>query len=197
VRQHVNDSRMRRYRLAVIPGDGVGMEVIPEGLQALRRVAELTGSFQLEVVDYPWGCQWFTQQGRMMPTDGLDRLAQCDAIYLGAVGYPGVPDHVSLWGLLLPIRQAFDQYVNLRPIRLLPGIQGPLANRDPSDIDFVCVRENTEGEYSGIGGRLRPGTQDEVALQTTVFTRRGVERVVRYAFELARRRRKTLASATK
>jgi tartrate dehydrogenase/decarboxylase/D-malate dehydrogenase len=187
----------RRYRIAVIPGDGVGREVVAEGLAAMRAAGEVTGAYELETVDYPWSCEWYLEHGAMMPADGLDRLRDSDAIYLGAVGFPGVPDHVSLWGLLLPIRQGFDQYVNLRPIRLLPGITGPLVGREAADIDFVCIRENTEGEYSGVGGRLRPGTADEVALQTAVFTRRGTERVVRYAFELARTRRRHVTSATK
>jgi tartrate dehydrogenase/decarboxylase/D-malate dehydrogenase len=187
----------RRYRVALIPGDGVGREVVPEGVAAILAAAAVTGAFEIEIVEYPWSCEWHLEHGRMMPPDGLDQLRDSDAIYLGAVGFPGVPDHVSLWGLLLPIRQGFDQYVNLRPIRLLPGIVGPLAGRTPADIDFVCVRENTEGEYTGIGGRLRAGAPDEVATQTAVFTRRGTERVVRYAFELARARKGRLTSATK
>jgi tartrate dehydrogenase/decarboxylase/D-malate dehydrogenase len=188
---------MKSFRLAVIPGDGVGKEVVPEGLRAMRAAGEVTGSFQIETVEYPWSCEWYVEHGAMMPADGLDRLRDSDAIYLGAVGFPGVPDHVSLWGLLLPIRFTFDQYVNKRPVRLLEGIEGPLRGRGPSDIDFVCIRENTEGEYSGIGGRSRAGTSDEVVVQTGLFTRRGTERVLRYAFELAQGRRKKLVSATK
>src|SRR6516225_9440726 len=141
-----------RYEIALIPGDGIGKEVIPAGLKVLRAVGELTGGFTLDTHTFPWGCEFYLRHGRMMDQDGLDQLSSFPAIYLGAVGYPTVPDHVSLWGLLLPIRQGFDQYVNLRPIRLLEGIAGPLRDKGPRDIDFVVVRENTEGEYSGHGG---------------------------------------------
>ena len=188
---------MKRYRVALIPGDGVGAEVIPAGLDVLRRTGEVTGSFALDAVEYPWSCTWYLEHGAMMPADGIERLRDCDAIYLGAVGFPGVPDHVSLWGLLLPIRQQFDQYVNLRPIELFDGIEGPLRDKRPGDVDILCVRENTEGEYAGIGGRFHVGRPDESAVQSSLFTRRGVERVARYAFEQARRRRRRLASATK
>jgi tartrate dehydrogenase/decarboxylase/D-malate dehydrogenase len=188
---------VKRYRLAVIPGDGVGAEVIPAGLDVLRRAGEVTGSFALETIVYPWSCAWYLEHGRMMPDDGIERLRDSDAIYLGAVGFPGVPDHVSLWGLLLPIRQNFDQYVNLRPIALLDGIDGPLRDKRAGEIDMLCVRENTEGEYCGIGGRFHAGQPEESAIQTSLFTRRGVERVARYAFERARERRHRVASATK
>lgn len=188
---------MNSYRLAVIPGDGVGVEVIPEGLRVLQRAGEVTGSFKFATTEYPWSCQWYLEHGRMMPEDGIDRLTDSDAIYLGAVGFPGVPDHISLWGLLLPIRKGFDQYVNLRPIRLLEGIEGPLRNRKPEDINIAFVRENTEGEYVGMGGRFRQGEPDESAIQVSMFTRKGVERVARYAFNLARERRRMVASATK
>jgi tartrate dehydrogenase/decarboxylase/D-malate dehydrogenase len=188
---------MKHYRLSVIPGDGVGKEVVPEGLRAIRAAGEVTGSFSIETVDYPWSCEWYLEHGAMMPPDGLDRLRDSDGIYLGAVGFPGVPDHVSLWGLLLPIRQGFDQYVNKRPVKLFDGISGPLRDRGTADIDFVCIRENTEGEYSGLGGRTRAGTAEEVVVQTSLFTRRGTERVIRYAFELARTRKKKVVSATK
>ena len=184
-------------RLSIIPGDGVGREVVPEGLKAVRAAAEVTGSFDIDTVEYPWSCQYYTEHGVMMDADALERLRDSDAIYLGAIGFPGVPDHVSLWEMLLPIRQQFDLYINLRPIRLLPGIAGPLADRSPEDIDFVCVRENTEGEYVGVGGRIRAGTPDEVVTQTAIFTRKGTERVLRYAFELARQRRRQLVSCTK
>jgi tartrate dehydrogenase/decarboxylase/D-malate dehydrogenase len=185
---------MERYRCSIIAGDGIGREVVPEGLRAIRAAADVTGSFGIETVEHPWSCQWYAEHGRMMDDDALDRLRDSDVIYLGAVGLPGkVPDHVSLWGLLLPIRQRFDLCINRRPIRLLPGIRGPLRDRSPADIDFVCIRENVEG----VGGRVRAGTPDEVVTQTAVFTRRGTERVVRYAFELARQRRRTLVSATK
>ena len=188
---------MGTYSIAVIPGDGVGVEVIPEGLKVLRRAAEVTGSFEVVTTEYPWSCQWYQAHGRMMPADGIDRLRDSDAIYLGAVGFPGVPDHVSLWGLLLPIRKGFDQYVNLRPIQLFEGIRGPLRDRGPEDIDILCVRENTEGEYVGMGGRFRQSDPEESAIQVSLFTRKGVERVARYAFDRARERRKMLASATK
>ena len=188
---------MKTFRVAVIPGDGVGKEVIPEGLRVLRRAGEVTDRFRIETTDYPWSCEYYLANGRMMPEAGLSQLADADAIYLGAVGFPGVPDHVSLWGLLLPIRKGFDQYVNLRPVELLEGIPGPLRDRGPEDVDILCIRENTEGEYSGLGGRSGAGTADEVAIQTSLFTRRGVERIARYALEQARSRRKQLASATK
>lgn len=188
---------MNTYRIALIPGDGVGREVLPEGLRAIRRVAEVTDSFRVETTEYPWSCEWYLEHGAMMPPDGISQLSDCDAIYLGAVGYPGVPDHVSLWGLLLPIRKEFDQYVNLRPIQVLEGIPSPLRDRGPEDVDILCLRENTEGEYVGVGGRVFQGTPHEVATQTSVFTRRGVERIVRYAFDRARERRRLLASATK
>lgn len=188
---------MTVYRLAVIPGDGVGKEVVPEGLHALRVAGEVTGSFTIESAELPWSCEWYLEHGAMMPADGLDRLRDSDAIFLGAVGFPGVPDHVSIWGLLLPIRFGFDQYVNKRPVRILDGIPGPLRGRGSSDVDFVCIRENTEGEYCGLGGRTRQGTPEEVVVQTGLFTRRGTERVLRYAFELARARRRRLVSATK
>lgn len=188
---------MRTHRLSIIPGDGVGREVVPEGLKAVQAAADVTGSFSIETVDYPWSCEYYAQKGVMMEPDALDRLRDSDAIYLGAIGFPGVPDHISLWQMLLPIRQQFDLYVNLRPIRLLPGITGPLRDRGPEDIDFVCVRENTEGEYCGVGGRIRAGTPDEVVMQTAIFTRLGTERVVRYAFELAMARERRLVSATK
>ncbi len=188
---------MKTHRVAVVPGDGIGSEVIGSGIQVLERVAPRHG-IKLEWTFFPWGCRYFQETGVMMPTGGLEQLAPHDAIFLGAVGQPGVPDHVSLWGLLIPIRRRFDQYVNLRPVRLLKGIRSPLANRDSSDIDFVIVRENVEGEYSEIGGRLYRGTEQEMAVQETIFTRRGVDRVMHYAFKLAQSRpRKSLTSATK
>ncbi|MHB0876029.1 MAG: tartrate dehydrogenase [Anaerolineae bacterium] len=188
---------MRRYEVAVIAGDGIGLEVIPAGMDVVDAATDIVGGSELRWQRFDWGCQYHAQHGRMMPESGLSTLAQFEAIYLGAVGYPSVPDHVSLWGLLLPIRQAFDQYVNLRPVKLLPGIPGPLRAGDEG-IDFVCVRENTEGEYSGAGGRAHRGTGDEVVIQTSIFTRKGTERIIRYAFELARRQhRSKVASATK
>ena len=184
-------------RIAVIAGDGIGREVIPAGISVLEKAVSAAGA-RIEFVELPWGCEFYRRTGRMMDPDGLDRLRDFDAIYLGAIGDPAVPDHVSVWELILPIRQRFDQYVNLRPMRLLPGIAGPLAGRTAADIDMICVRENSEGEYVGFGGRLHPGTAQEVAEQTSVFTRRGVERIARFAFDLASRRpRRCLASATK
>jgi tartrate dehydrogenase/decarboxylase/D-malate dehydrogenase len=185
------------YRIALIPGDGIGREVVPEGVRALQA---LSGRFKFSIdfKEFPYSCEHYLQTGRMMPEDGLEQLRPFDAILLGAVGTPQVPDHVSLWGLLIPIRRSFDQYVNLRPVRLLPGIKTPLAGRTAQDIDFVIVRENTEGEYSEAGGRLFQGTEREVAVQESVFTRHGVDRIMRYAFTLARRRpKKHLTSATK
>jgi tartrate dehydrogenase/decarboxylase/D-malate dehydrogenase len=187
---------VRHYRLAVIPGDGIGREVIPEGLKVLRAAGRRFG-FTIEGEEFPWGCEYYLRHGVMMPADGLARLRDHDAIYLGAIGDPRVPDHVSLWGLLLRIRKAFDQYANVRPIRLLEGIPSPLAGRGSADVDILFVRENTEGEYAGVGGRVHQGGPEEVALQTAVFTRRGTERILRYAFDLARTRRRKLAHVTK
>jgi len=187
---------MNRYRIAIIPGDGIGTEVVPEGLKVLEAAARRFG-FQIEPVAFPWGCEHYLRHGVMMPDDALDTLRQFDAILLGAIGDPRVSDHVSLWGLLLRIRKAFDLYANVRPIRLLEGIASPLAGRRPEDVDILFVRENTEGEYSGIGGRVATGTPDELAIQTTVFTHRATDRILRYAFDLARRRRRKLAHVTK
>ena len=185
------------HRIAVIAGDGIGREVIPAGIAALEAATRGSG-VSLSFTELPWGCGYYVAHRRMMDEDGLDRLAAFDAIYLGAIGAPEVPDHVSVWELILPIRQRFDQYVNLRPMRLLPGLASPLANRGASDIDMVCVRENSEGEYAGVGGRVHVGTAHEVAEQTGVFTRHGIERLVRYGFEVASKRpRRMLASATK
>ncbi|PYQ11106.1 MAG: tartrate dehydrogenase [Acidobacteria bacterium] len=186
-----------RHRIAVIAGDGIGREVIPAGLAVLEAATRPAG-IRLETEELPWGCEHYRRTGRMMEPDGLDRLRDFDAIYFGAVGWPGVPDHVAVWELILPIRQRFEQYVNLRPMRLLPGVRGPLAGRGPADLDMLCVRENSEGEYSGAGGRLHAGTDHELATETALFTRRGIERVVRFGFESAARRpRRLLASATK
>jgi len=186
-----------RHRIAVIPGDGIGKEVVPEGQRVLEAAARRFG-FELAWTEFDWSCERFAKTGRMMPEDGLEQLAACDAIFLGAVGAPGVPDHVSLWGLLIPIRRTFRQYVNLRPVRLLRGVRSPLADRSPAEIDMVIVRENNEGEYSEIGGRLYKGTDDELVVQQAVFTKKGCDRVMRYAFELARKRpRRHVSSATK
>jgi tartrate dehydrogenase/decarboxylase/D-malate dehydrogenase len=188
---------MKSYRIAVIPGDGIGKEVVPEGIRVLDAVGTRYG-IRFGWEHYPWSCETYTRTGRMMPKDGMERLRETDAIFLGAVGFPGVPDHVSLWGLLIPIRRQMEQYVNLRPVRLLKGMASPLRDRGPSDIDFVVVRENNEGEYSEIGGRLYSGTEGEMAVQETVFTRKGVDRVLRFAFELAQSRQaKHVTSATK
>ena len=187
----------RTYTIASIPGDGIGKETVPEGLRVLHAAASRFG-FDLRVQHYDWSCETYQRTGRMMPEDGLDQLRAHDAIFLGAVGWPGVPDHVSLWGLLIPIRRGFDQYANVRPCRLMPGVVSPLAGRGPADIDFVVVRENTEGEYSNLGGRIFEGTEHEVVEQTSVFTRRGVDRILAYAFDLAQTRaRRHVTSATK
>ena len=188
---------MADYRIAVLPGDGIGKEVVPEGIRVLESVGHRF-YIQFRWETFTWGCETFTQTGRMMPEDGIDQLRECDAIFLGAVGFPTVPDHISLWGLLIPIRRQMQQYVNLRPVRMLKGMVSPLQGRGPADIDFLVVRENNEGEYSEIGGRLYSGTDQEMVVQETVFTKKGVDRVLRYAFELARTRKaKHVTSATK
>ncbi len=188
---------MKTYRIAVIPGDGIGKEVMPEGIRVLEAAAGKFG-FGFEWQHLDWSCEVYHRTGRMMPPDGLEQIRGHDAIFLGAVGFPGVPDHVSLWGLLIPIRRQFQQYVSLRPVRLMPGIRSPLAGRGPGSIDFWVVRENCEGEYSNAGGRLHEGTPYEMAIQETVLTRMGTDRILRYAFELAQSRpKKHLTSATK
>ncbi len=187
----------RTYKIAVIPGDGIGKEVVPPALEVLDAAATRFG-FSLKPTHYDWSCETYARTGAMMPPDGLDQLRQHDSVLLGAVGWPGVPDHVSLWGLLIPIRRGFDQYASVRPCKLMPGAKTPLANRTEKDIDFVVVRENTEGEYSAVGGRMFDGTEHEFVTQQSVFSRRGVDRVMKYAFELARTRpRRKLTSATK
>ena len=186
---------MKTHRIAVLAGDGIGKEVIPAGIAVLKAAAS---GFALEFNEFPWGCDFYLKTGRMMDADAVDQLMKFDAIYLGAIGDPKVPDYISAGELLLPLRRRLVQYVNLRPMRLLPGITSPLAGRGAADIDIMCVRENSEGEYCGIGGRVHAGTPDELAEQTGVFTRRGIERIARYAFKLAQTRpRKMLASATK
>lgn len=188
---------MAPYKIAVIPGDGIGKEVVPEGIRTLEAAA---ARFDLRFAweTFPWGCEYYTRTGVMMPPDGINQLRDFDAIFLGAVGFPGVPDHVSLWGLLLPIRRQFQQYANVRPVRLMPGIESPLRNRAPGDIDFVVVRENTEGEYSAMGGRAFEGTAQELVIQENIFTRHGVDRILRYGFEMAQARpAKHLTWATK
>jgi tartrate dehydrogenase/decarboxylase/D-malate dehydrogenase len=188
---------MKTYKIAVIAGDGIGKEVIPAGIKVLKMAAG-QGGFALDFTELPWGCDFYLKTGRMLDPDGVDQVLKYDAIYLGAIGDPRVADHISARELILPLRQRLRQYVNLRPMRLLSGITSPLANRGPADIDMICVRENSEGEYCGIGGRLHAGTPQELAEQTGVFTRHGIERIARYAFKLAESRpRKMLASATK
>lgn len=191
----------RRFRIAVIPGDGIGQEVIPEGLRVLDRVAARSpGTLEFVFDVFPWGCEHYLHTGKMMDADGLDRLAACDAIYFGAVGWPGVPDHISLWGLRLAICQGFDQFACIRPVQLLPGITSPLREGTSETIDWVVVRENSEGEYAGIGGRNlgSRGQGSEVAIQAALFTEAGCERIIRYAFDLARtRKRPKVTSVTK
>ena len=188
---------MKTYRIATIPGDGIGNEVVPEGIRVLEAAGRKFGiGFTWD--EKPWSCAYYAKHGRMMPEDGLAGIRHHDAIFLGAVGFPGVPDHVSLWGLLVPIRREFQQYVNLRPVRLMPGVTSPLAGRKPGDIDFWVVRENNEGEYSSMGGRMYGGTEQEFVTQLSVFSKKGTDRILRYAFELAKtRRRKHVTSATK
>ncbi len=188
---------MRPSKIAVIAGDGIGKEVVPEGVRVLEKAASRFG-LELAFDELDWSSERYAKTGRFMPEDGLEQIAGHDAIFLGAVGWPTVPDHVSLWGLLIPIRRRFDQYVNLRPVRLFEGVKCPLADRKPGEIDFWIVRENVEGEYSEIGGRLYAGTAQEMAVQESIFTRFGVDRVCRFAFELAQSRpKKHLTSATK
>jgi tartrate dehydrogenase/decarboxylase/D-malate dehydrogenase len=187
---------MKSFNIAVIAGDGIGQEVVPEGIRVLAAAGQRFG-FQFDWHHFDWSCETYVKTGKMMPDDGIEQLRRFDAIFLGAVGHPKVPDHVSLWGLLIPIRRHFRQYVNLRPVRLFEGIETPLKNWKPGDIDFCVVRENNEGEYSNIGGRLYEGTDDEIAVQQSVFTKRGVNRVLRFAFDLARQRRHHVTSATK
>jgi tartrate dehydrogenase/decarboxylase/D-malate dehydrogenase len=188
----------RRLRIAVIPGDGIGREVVPEGLRVLDALSHRGLRFEYE--EFPWGCQYFLETGRMMDADGLERLKAFDAIYFGAVGWPGVPDHVSLWGLRLAICQGFDQYANIRPVRLLPGVPSPLKAANADTMDWVVVRENTEGEYAGIGGRnFSPrGGGKEIAIQAGIFSEEGCERIIRFAFDLALvRKRHKVTSVTK
>ena len=187
---------MRRHAIAVIPGDGIGREVTPAALEVLEAAGRAHG-FELELTEHPWGCDHYVETGRMMPEDALDSLGRSDAIFLGAVGRHDVPDHISLWGLLIPIRRTFRQYVNLRPVRLWPGIPSPLRDVAPEQVDMVIVRENNEGEYSEIGGRLHQGTEDELAVQEALFTRRGTDRVMAYACDLAATRSGRICSATK
>ena len=188
---------MKTYRIAVIAGDGIGPEVVKEGLRVLEHAARQDGSFAFSFCEFPWGCDYYLKNGRMMPEDGMERLAGFDAILLGAVGDPRVPDHISLWDLLLKIRKGFDQYVNLRPVRLLKGAPCPLKGVEPGQIDMLFIRENSEGEYAGSGSWLFRDTPREVVLQNGVFSRHGCERIIRYAFETARERKQSLTSISK
>ncbi|MEO0800310.1 MAG: tartrate dehydrogenase [Pseudomonadota bacterium] len=190
-------AKSNRMSIAVIAGDGIGTEVVPEGLRVLEAAARRF-DLAFEFKDFDWSCERYHKTGKMMPDDGLDQLKVFDSIFLGAVGFPGVPDHVSLWGLLIPIRRQFQQYINLRPVRLFQGLPSPLAGREPGDIDYWIVRENNEGEYSSVGGRMFDGTDEEFAVQQAIFSRRGCDRVMRYAFELAKAEGKgSVTSATK
>jgi len=189
---------MRTHNIAVIPADGIGKEVIPAGVRVLQKIAKGDGAFRFEFTTFPWGSDYYHEHGQMMPPDGLETLRAFDAIFFGAVGHPSLPDHITLWGLRLPICQGFDQYGNYRPARILPGISGPLRGRTGKDLDWIVVRENTEGEYSGVGGRAHQGLPGEVAMEVSVFTRHGVERIMRFAFALARKRpRRLLTLVTK
>lgn len=188
---------MLTHKIAVIAGDGIGPEVINEGVKVLQEVANLDKNFKFQFTYFPWGCDYYKKTGKMMDEDGMERLSKFDAIFLGAVGAPGVPDHVSLWDLLLRIRKGFDQYVNLRPVKLLGGAPCPLKDVKTSDVDMIFVRENTEGEYAGSGSWRFKGKPNEVVIQDGVFSRKGCERVIRYAFELAKSQNKTLTSISK
>ena len=191
-------ARMAAHRIAILPGDGIGKEVMPEGMRVLEAAAKKFG-VDLKWSQFDWNCDYYAKHGQMMPDDWFETLQGFEAIYYGAVGWPAiVPDHISLWGSLIPFRRGFDQYVNMRPCRLMPGIASPLANRKPGDIDFVVVRENTEGEYSSVGGRIFEGTDRETVFQEAIFTRHGVDRILKFAFELAAKRpAKHVTSATK
>lgn len=188
---------MNKHKIAVIAGDGIGPEVIDEGIKVLKEAARLDGGFGFEFTQFPWGCEYYKEHGKMMADDGIDTLKNFDAIFLGAVGAPGVPDHISLWDLLLVIRKSFDQYINLRPVKLLNGAPTPLKDVPKEEIDMVFVRENTEGEYADSGSWLYKGKPNEVVIQNGVFSRSGCERVIRYAYELAKSQNKTLTSISK
>lgn len=189
---------MKEFQIAAIPGDGIGKEVIPAGIEVLKTLESCEGTFQMHFQTFPWGCDYYHENGRMMSEDALEILKKFDAIYFGAVGHPSVPDHISLWGLRLCICQRFDQYANVRPARILPGVTSPLRDRNADDLDWIIVRENSEGEYSGVGGRAHAGLPEEVSMDVSVFTRTGVHRIMRFAFELARSRpKKQLTLITK
>ena len=188
---------MKNYQIASIPGDGIGPEVVREGIKVLNAVSALDGNFRFSWTEFPWGCEYYLSHGKMMEEDGIEKLKPYDAIYLGAVGAPGVPDHISLWGLLLAIRKNFDQYINLRPVKLLHGAPCPLKNVTPDDINMTFIRENSEGEYAGSGAWLYKDQPNEVVIQNGVFSRHGCERVIRYAYDLARKENRTLTSISK
>ena len=188
---------MQTYKIAVVAGDGIGPEVIAEGVKVLNAVAAIDGGFNFDFTHYPWGCEYYHKTGKMMADDGMERLAESDAIFLGAVGAPGVPDHISLWDLLLRIRKGFDQYVNLRPVKLLKGAPCPLKDAKPEDIDMLFIRENSEGEYAGSGSWLYKGKPNELVIQDGVFSRQGCERIIRYAFETAKSLGKSVTSISK
>ena len=188
---------MQTYKIAVVAGDGIGPEVISEGVKVLNAVAAIDGGFGFDFTHYPWGCEYYHKTGKMMADDGMEKLSESDAIFLGAVGAPGVPDHISLWDLLLRIRKGFDQYVNLRPVKLLKGAPCPLKDVEPEDIDMLFIRENSEGEYAGSGSWLYKGKPNEVVIQDGVFSRQGCERIIRYAFETAKALGKSVTSISK
>ncbi len=188
---------MNTYKIAVVAGGGIGPEVIAEGVKVINAVAELDGGFNFEFTYFPWGCEFYQKNGKMMDDDGIEKLSKFDAIFLGAVGAPGVPDHISLWDLLLNIRKSFDQYINLRPVKLLRGAPTPLKDADTNNVDMIFVRENSEGEYAGSGAWLYKNSPNEVVIQNGVFSRKGCERVIRYAYELAKKEGKTLTSISK
>ncbi|MBP1970101.1 tartrate dehydrogenase/decarboxylase/D-malate dehydrogenase [Virgibacillus natechei] len=188
---------MKNFNIALIPGDGIGSEVVSEGVKILKEIEEMDAAISFSFAEFPWGCEYYLEHGKMMADDGIEQLQPFDAIYLGAVGYPGVPDHISLRELLLQIRKGFDQYVNLRPITLLNPSLTPLKSKTEKDVDFLVIRENSEGEYSGAGDWLYKGKPEEVVLQTGVFSRKGTERIIRYAYEEARKSNRTLTSVSK
>ncbi|MDQ1005193.1 tartrate dehydrogenase/decarboxylase/D-malate dehydrogenase [Neobacillus niacini] len=188
---------MKLNKIAVIPGDGIGPEVIIEGIKVLKTIADLDQRFQFEFTYFPWGCEYYSKYNKMMDEDGIEKLKEYEAIYLGAVGFPGVPDHISLWDLLLKIRKSFDQYVNIRPITLLNGAPYPLKDVKREDINMLFIRENSEGEYAGAGDWLYKGKEQEVVIQNSVFSRKGTERIIRYAFDTARREKRSLSSISK
>ncbi|WP_407267856.1 tartrate dehydrogenase [Radiobacillus sp. PE A8.2] len=188
---------MKTYKIAVIPGDGIGPEVLEAGVNVMKVISELDGRFRFDFTFFPWGCEYYLKHGKMLADDGMQTLKKFDAIYLGAVGAPSVPDHISLWDLLLRIRKEFNQYVNLRPITLLEESLSPIKGKGMKEIDMLIIRENSEGEYAGAGDRLFKGTKEEVALQTGVFSRKGTERIIRYAFEEAKKKGKSLTSISK